>query len=347
MMERSDIMRNRDISESKITGGLSETGKRRCPMLYKELIELFDMLDSASASGSEVVEYFKSIDPMCQAETYPLTGPKGHTDMVRILIPGKNGKARGGSARTIGILGRLGGLGARPDQIGFVSDGDGALTALAAAAKLLRMQAKGDYLEGDVFISTHVCPDAPTIPHEPVPFMNSPVETWQVNQEEVTDSLDAVLVVDTTKGNRIINHRGFAISPTVCQGYILRVSEDLLDVMQTTTGKLPYVFALTQQDITPYGNGIFHLNSILQPATATKAPVVGVAITTETVVAGCATGAMHLDDMDEAARFMIEAAKAFGKGKLDFLDEEEFARIKDLYGSMEHFQTLGKKKEEA
>ena len=53
-------------------------------MLYKELIELFDMLDSASASGSEVVEYFRSIDPMCQVETYPLEGPKGHTDMVRI-----------------------------------------------------------------------------------------------------------------------------------------------------------------------------------------------------------------------------------------------------------------------
>ena len=51
-------------------------------MLYKELIELFDMLDSASASGSEVVEYFRSIDPMCQVETYPLEGPKGHTDMV-------------------------------------------------------------------------------------------------------------------------------------------------------------------------------------------------------------------------------------------------------------------------
>ena len=110
-------------------------------MLYKELIELFDMLDSASASGSEVVEYFRSIDPMCQVETYPLEGPKGHTDMVRILIPGKNGKSKGGNAGTIGILGRLGGLGARPEQIGFVSDGDGALTALAVAAKLLRMQA--------------------------------------------------------------------------------------------------------------------------------------------------------------------------------------------------------------
>ena len=55
-------------------------------MLYKELIELFDILDSASASGSEVVEYLKAINPMCQAETYPLAGPNGHTDMVRILI---------------------------------------------------------------------------------------------------------------------------------------------------------------------------------------------------------------------------------------------------------------------
>lgn len=311
-------------------------------MLYKQLIELFDILDSASASGAQVVEYLRSIVPDCQVETYPLEGPKGHTDMVRILVPGKNGKSKGGSAKTMGILGRLGGLGARPEQLGFVSDGDGALTALAVAAKLLDMQKKGDFLEGDVFISTHVCPDAPTTPHEPVPFMNSPVETWQVNKEEVTDDLDAVLVVDTTKGNRIINHRGFAISPTVKEGYILRVSEDLLDVMISTTGRLPHVFALSQQDITPYGNGLYHLNSILQPATATKAPVVGVAVTTETTVAGCATGATHLEDLEDAGRFMLEAAKAFGNGLCSFYDEEEFGRIQKLYGSMEHFQTLGK-----
>lgn len=311
-------------------------------MLYKQLIELFDILDSASASGAQVVEYLRSIVPDCQVETYPLEGPKGHTDMVRILIPGKNGKSKGGSAKTMGILGRLGGLGARPEQLGFVSDGDGALTALAVAAKLLDMQKKGDFLEGDVFISTHVCPDAPTTPHEPVPFMNSPVETWQVNKEEVTDDLDAVLVVDTTKGNRIINHCGFAISPTVKEGYILRVSEDLLDVMISTTGRLPHVFALSQQDITPFGNGLYHLNSILQPATATKAPVVGVAVTTETTVAGCATGATHLEDLEDAGRFMLEAAKAFGNGLCSFYDEEEFGRIQKLYGSMEHFQTLGK-----
>lgn len=310
-------------------------------MLYKQFIDLFDILDSATASGAQVVDYFRSIVPDCKVETYPLHGPKGHTDMVRILIPGKNGKSTGGSAKTIGILGRLGGLGARPEQLGFVSDGDGALTALAIAAKLLDMQKKGDFLEGDVFISTHVCPDAPTTPHEPVPFMNSPVETWQVNKEEVTPDLDAVLVVDTTKGNRIINLRGYAISPTVKEGYILRVSDRLLDIMQSTSGRLPAVFALSQQDITPYGNGLYHLNSILQPSTATNAPVVGVAITTVCPVAGCATGASHLEDMEDAARFMLEVAKEFGKGNCAFYDEEEFGRIQKLYGKLNHFQTFG------
>ena len=56
----------------------------------------------------------------------------------------------GGNAPTIALLGRLGGLGARPERIGFVSDGDGALTALACAAKLVSMHARGDVLEGDV-----------------------------------------------------------------------------------------------------------------------------------------------------------------------------------------------------
>ena len=103
--------------------------------------------------------------------------------------------------------------------------------------------------------------------------------------------MDAILSVDTTKGNRIINLRGFAISPTVKQGWILRVSEDLLGMMQIVTGRLPAVFAITTQDITPYGNDVYHVNSILQPATATAAPVVGVAITAEVAVPGCGTGA--------------------------------------------------------
>ena len=74
--------------------------------------------------------------------------------MVKVVIPGEKGREMEGEAPTIGILGRLGGLGARPERVGFVSDGDGALAALTAATKLLDMQKKGDYLQGDVIVST-------------------------------------------------------------------------------------------------------------------------------------------------------------------------------------------------
>lgn len=311
-------------------------------MILKQLIELYDVLDSPAASGQAAVDYLRGIDPACDAETYVLDGPKGSTDMVRVRIPGSRGRTAGGDAPTIGLLGRLGGLGARPERIGFVSDGDGALTALACAAKLLSMHARGDFLPGDVVVSTHVCPHAPTFPHEPVAFMGSPVATADVNREEVSGAeLDAVLVVDTTKGNRIMNERGFMISPTVKQGCILRVSEDLVSLMEIATGRRARTYPLSMADITPYGNGLYHLNSILQPCTATDAPVVGVAVTTETAVPGCATGATHLTDLDEAGTFMIEVAKAFGEGKCAFYDADEYDRFVARYGSMAHLQGMG------
>jgi hypothetical protein len=77
---------------------------------------------------------------------------------------------------------------------------------------------------------------------------------------------------------------------------------------------------------------------------ATHAPVVGVAITTESLVPGCATGASHLVDIEEAVRFSIEVAKHFGVGKCRFYDEEEFKKMVDLYGPMRHLQTLGGKR---
>ena len=237
-----------------------------------------------------------------------------------------------------------GGIGARPHKIGLVSDADGAITALACASKLLELRRKGEKLRGDVIITTHLCPTSPIIPHDPVPFMDSPVSIETMNTYEVDQRMEAILSIDTTKGNRIINHRGFAISPPVKDGYILKVSEDLLDIMQTVTGRLPVVFAITMQDITPYGNEVFHLNSIMQPSTATHAPVVGVAITTEVPIAGCATGANHCIDIEMAVRFVVEVAKAWGEGKCSFLDPNEFQRLLALYGSMEHLKTLGKRK---
>lgn len=79
--------------------------------------------------------------------------------------------------------------------------------------------------------------------------MDSPVTSAQCNAEEVDPAMDALLSIDTTKGNRILNARGIAITPTVKDGYLLRTSEDLLSILETTTGCLPKVLPLAQQDI--------------------------------------------------------------------------------------------------
>lgn len=308
--------------------------------MLKQVMDVFELLDRPSANGTEVGDYLRA-NGECDVEVRRLEGKKGGTDLIRVVVKGATGRLAGGPSPTLGVIGRLGGLGARPQVIGFVSDGDGALASLAVAAKLARMKALGDVLPGDVVVTTHICPDAPTREHKPVPFMDSPLTQDQANEAEVTPDLDAILSIDTTKGNRVINHRGFAISPTVKEGYILKTSDDLLDIMTRVTGTLPRVFPLSQQDITPYGNGLYHLNSILQPCTATAAPVVGVALTTEATVAGCASGATHLTDVEAAARFAIETAKAFTAGTCAFYDAEEFALIQRLYGSMTRFQAKG------
>lgn len=310
-------------------------------MLMRQMLELFDLLDKPAANGAEVATLLRQRGAH-DVSVERVTGDKGGTDSIRVLVKGKNGKASGGSAPTLGIVGRLGGLGARPEMIGFVSDGDGALAALTAALKLSEMNKNGDVLDGDVVICTHICPDAPTQPHEPVPFMDSPIDMEMMNRKEVDAAMDAVLSIDTTKGNRVINVNGFAISNTVKEGYILEVSNDVMDVMTRVTGKVPAIFPLAQQDITPYGNNLHHLNSILQPAIATDVPVIGVAITVEQMVAGCATGASHAADVESAARFAVEVAKVFTAGKCAFYDEAEFALLQKLYGSMKQFQTLGK-----
>jgi hypothetical protein len=315
---------------------------REVDKMLKHVIEAYELLDSAYVDGEKVAQVLKERG-LEKVEVHRIEGDKGSTDFIKIIVPGKNGKLSGGDSPTLGIIGRLGGIGARPEMIGLVSDADGAVTAIAVALKLADMIKNGDTLDGDVIIATHICPNAPTQPHDPVPFMGSPVDMATMNKYEVDPMMDAILSVDTTKGNRIINVRGFAITPTVKEGWILKVSDDLLDIMQYVTGRMPAVVPITMQDITPYGNGVYHINSILQPATATDAPVVGVAITAEVPVPGCATGASHEVDIEQAARFCIEVAKGFGRGKVKFYDEDEFKRLVELYGPMNHLQTLGRK----
>lgn len=309
-------------------------------MSLKYTMEVIELLDDVNANGESVVRLFDGFEH-CIATYETVAGQEGSTDFVKVVIKGTEGKSTGGNARTLGIVGRLGGLGARPKRIGFVSDGDGAAAAVAIALKLANMSTKGDRLPGDVIVTTHICPTAPTQPHEPVDFMGSPVDILTMNQYEVVPEMDAVVSIDTTKGNRVFNHRGIALSPTVKSGYVLKFADELLRIMEMTTGELPVTFTVTTQDITPYGNDVYHINSILQPAVATDAPVVGVAITAKTAVPGSGTGASHEVDIAQAVRFSIEIAKEFTRGEIEFYDAEEFDLLEKLYGSMKHLQTLG------
>lgn len=314
--------------------------------MLKHVMDILDLLDDPAASGETVAAHLRSLAGdrvgTVSVEVRTVEGEKGSTDFVTVKVPGSRGSTAGGDAPTLGVVGRLGGVGARPELVGYVSDGDGATAALSLAAKLVQMLGRGDQLPGDVVIGTHVCAWAPTKPHDPVPFMDSPVDMAAMNDNEVLPEMDAIVSIDTTKGNRVINHRGIAISPTVRQGYILPVSPDLVAAYETVCGVAAQVFPLSTQDITPYANGLYHLNSILQPAVAAEVPVVGVALTTETAVAGSATGASHETDIALAGRFALEVAQRFGAGHLAFHDEEEFARLVELYGPATHLQGDGK-----
>ena len=294
-------------------------------MLLKEVIEICDLMDNPKACAASLDEVFAGLDiPPIKVTT--LRGEGGQTDVVGVAIPGAKGKSAGGRRPPPwAFWAPLGGLGARPEALGLVSDGDGAFVSLAAALKLARMRTRGDILPGDVLVSTHICPDAPTQPHEPTPFMGSPVGIFEQIRAEIDPAMDAILSVDTTKGNRVINHTGFAISPTVQGMYILKTSNDLLRIQESVTADHPVVFPITTQDITPYGNGLYHLNSIMQPSVLAKVPVVGVAITAKSPVAGCATGAAMPTSLESAARFCVEVAKSFTAGACAFYDPEEYA----------------------
>ena len=162
-------------------------------MLLRQMLDIYDLIDKPQASGNEVADFLRergATDVVVER----VSGERGGTDCIKVLVPGSNGKSSGGSAPTLGIVGRLGGLGARPEMIGAVSDGDGAVAALTAALKLTEMHANGDVLEGDVIVATHICPDAPTLPHEPVPFMDSPIDMETMNRMEVDERMDAIVL---------------------------------------------------------------------------------------------------------------------------------------------------------
>lgn len=307
----------------------------------KQVIDVIELLSSAHVTGRQVADALLAAGD-CEVEVTTLARDGLSTDFLSIVIPGTDP-----AAPQLGIVGRLGGIGARPAVTGLVSDSDGAVVAVAAAFKLLAMARQGDRLPGTVRIRTHICPRAGTRPHHPVPMMRSPFPMREMMSHEVDPAMQAILSVDTTRGNRLVNRRGVALTPVACQGWLLRLPETMLDVMSWVSGELPLTLPLTTQDITPYENGLHHVNSLMQPAIVTDAPVVGVALTAQSTVPGCATGVTNAYDADVAMRFCIEVAKLYGQGALPFVDEAERQALLRRYGSMAHLQTVGNTDEAA
>ena len=307
-----------------------EPGDRR--LMLREITEAIEFLEDPRHDGAAAVAWLAARQ-VPGARTTRVEGPLGFTDVVLA-------ECGGGEGPCLGILGVLGGTGMRPARPGMVSDADGAVVALAVAAALGRQRAAGDALPGRVMVATHICPRALMREQLPAPMMTNPADRVQVLAAMLDPAMQAVLSVDASKANRVANRNGFAMTPPVVGGWILRVADDLLDIQQSVTGEAACVLPITMQDITPYGSGVRHINSIMQPATQTAAPVVGVAITASATVAGSATGASQPLVLEQAGRFCIEVARGFTAGRTAFFDAGEHAILLARYGAMDRLTRL-------
>lgn len=309
-------------------------------MLIKEIEEIFEIINKPTIDFNYLKNLYQKhnakveiieIDETTKSKP-PIGGGKTHFVKIKIITNKKS--------PTLQIIGQLGGVGARPAEIGFVSDGDGALVALSVGLKLAKMSYYKEKIEGNFIISTHICPNAPIFPKKPVSFMGSPVKLETMNKINVEKNIDALISIDTTRGNRIIKNNYFAITPIIKEGWILKIPDEIIDIMEWISGENASIVPITMQDITPYGNGVSHINSILQPSLMTNAPTLGVAITSKKVIPGFATNVTNLFQIDLVSRFIIELAIKFGSGKIDFYDKKEFNRLLSLYGSMKKLQKL-------
>ncbi|WP_081082303.1 DUF1177 domain-containing protein [Burkholderia diffusa] len=320
-------------------------------MSLQSTLQVYEILDSAIVNGQSIVDLFSQYASfgvtvsVTTVNDEPPEDTTKTTDFVKILIPGTSGTTMGGNSRTLGVIGRNGAIGGRPVRIGMVSDADGPIGSIATALKLAQMKKNGDHLPGDVIVTTHIATDVSITYNDGIPFMGMPVSSATMNLYEVDADMKAILSIDASKGNRIIKQRGFAITPTAMQGYILRLAPDLVNIMESTLGRVAVTLPISIQDITPYDNGLYHFNSIMQPHVATPAPVVGVAITAQSVVGGSDSSANHEIDLAEAVRYCVEVAKRFTVASPDqpgeFYDAAEWTLIRSMYPDLSIFQTYG------
>ncbi|KAG1251907.1 hypothetical protein G6F68_012039 [Rhizopus microsporus] len=194
----------------------------------KQVIDTIELLSSAHITGEAVAQVLRDAG-QCEVEVTRLERDGAATDFLSIVIPGADD-----TAPQLGIVGRLGGIGARPAVTGLVSDSDGAVVAIAAALKLMAMARQGDVMPGTVRIRTHICPRAGTRPHHPVPMMRSPFPMREMmSPRGANGARSCCAAVDTAHGLQM-GHRTVA----ALQGRPFRVVEERHRALAVQLGDL-------------------------------------------------------------------------------------------------------------
>jgi hypothetical protein len=308
--------------------------------MLREVMDVLAFLDDARNGAESFVDLLPE-GPQ-SVEITPFESDIGTTDFIKILFPGTSGKSAGGSAPTTGLIGSNGGLRLPGVYPGLASDADGCIVGLTSALRLARMRQRGQELAGDVVISTHICQQAHPVPHDPFPFVMSPLPSSEKHPRLVDERMDAILTPETCKGNKMISHLGFAVTPPVREGFILRPHASILHIMEMVTGKAPAVFPITMQDVTPYELGVHHICGMVLPSIFSTAPVVGVPLVTEIQTHPSATGTQQPMVLESAARFCIEVATAFGNGDCEFYYPGDFDGMVEAFGAMRGWQQIKK-----
>ena len=308
--------------------------------MLRELMDVLDYLDDARNGAEPFVDLLP--DGPQQVEITPFESDLGKTDFIKILFPGTSGKSSGGTAPTTGIMGSNGGLRLPGPYPGLASDADGCVVGLSAALRLARLRTRGQVPAGDILVSTHICQQARPIPHDPYPFVMSPLPSSEKHPRLVDARMDAILTPETCKSNKMLSHLGFAVTPPVREGFILRPHASILHIMEMVTGNAPVVFPITMQDVTPYELGVHHICGMVLPSIFSTAPVIGVPLVTASQTHPSATGSQQPMVLEATARFCLEVAISFGNGDCEFYYASDFEGMVQSFGAMRGWQRIKK-----
>lgn len=303
--------------------------------MLKQGIEVFDLLTSAKVNSTRIVEYISSFGP-CKAQVEGSCGPNGSYKTLKVTIAGTDGAISGGKSPTLGFVGQVGDQASSQSKNERIPDYIGTSIVLLTAAKILQMITSGNALRGDVILSAQIGSNTSTS----VSSENTTFQKEVPTHTEVSLVMDAVISIGSYRGAKIGYNKSIAISPTVKEGYILEISDDLWALAKKTNDVSPISLPLSQQDIIPCEKGLPQAHTILQPSRATSAPVVGIGIQNE-MASRHGLNTSLFERIESTGRFLVTVATAFTNNNCSLYDEHEFTILRTSYGDMSHFQHIG------